>query len=174
MSSRVKRPWSEGTCEALFTDFRSIPVTAYSKLQNNGVAYTFVSFKRAYQSDTMSENTHRCMVRLVLKVWKVAQPTLTSGGGGCSGGDKAPAVPHISLKLLLPSFRELSSPDIWGLVPAWSRQGPGLLEFPWLATRSLLQQPPPLRPIPSIPSSFLSRSCSSVFPSALPPESYSG
>lgn len=175
VSGRVKRPRPEGACEAVVTGFKSTPVTAYSKWQSNGVAYTLVSFERAwFQSDAMSENTHRSTFPLVLKVCKVAQPTLTSGGGGCSGGDKAPAVPHISLKLLLPGFRGLSSPDIWGLVPPWSRQGPGLLGFPRLATRSLLQQPPPLPPIPTIPSSYLSRSCSSVFPSALPPESYSG
>lgn len=71
---------------SVFTGVKGVLVTAYSKSQDDGVGYAFVSFEKPNQSDVMSENAHTCMFGLVSKVWKVVQPTLTSGGGGSGWG----------------------------------------------------------------------------------------
>lgn len=50
----------------------------------------------------------------MVKVLEHAQLTPNSGGGGWGG---APVISPIALQLLVPSFSELSSPNIWGVVP---------------------------------------------------------
>lgn len=55
-------------------------------------------------------------VQVCRKVWSKAQLSRPNGGGGRGGG--APVVSQIFLKLPVPSFSELSSPDSWAVVPA--------------------------------------------------------
>lgn len=49
------------------------------------------------------------------KVWSNAQLTRPNGGGG----GRAPLVSQIFLRLPVPSFSELSSPDIWDWALPW-------------------------------------------------------
>lgn len=80
-------------------------------------------------------------VQVCRKVWSNAQLSRPNTGGGGGGG--VPVVSPIFLKLPVPSFSELSSPDIWRVVPPSLGfcVSSGVLEFPLLATQPLLRGP---------------------------------